>query len=557
MPGIHLQTELSGSISGGPQPFELRLHGGYIIVGSAVGTGIQLNAITTGVARPAYLGRIRIGEQGNSHACLFQAMNNGCQQVVLRLKIPAMIRGSLRRVIGHQGDLLWLVALYQLQKILGGIPLNIEFALRKLSIDQVTQLCHISETGVTLVRARVHGEAVSAVLQSNSTNARDAGPGQITPVAKLGDGIEVDGQLSGHDADWAVKEVAVADQYNECLLLRPITLPPTRANRSSTISAILFRMFKHGPMHWPLGLIILLVKALHRALPYRLKLRLCRALGQAFYTCLGSRRRISDTNLALCFPNLSASERDSLNRETFRSWGTAILETAIGWWGKDDGQLDNLTTIGLHHFKEALAQDKGIILLGAHVITIDLAGTLLRREVGHELPMHAVYRPQNNTYLNEVMLEGRLRSVTSCVSRFDMRQIVRLVRRKEILWYAPDHDFGTSNSVFAPFFGHTASTLTTTARLAAIHGTPVMMMGHWRNPDDSGYTLEFWPALENFPTDDPLADATRVNQAIETAISRAPEQYMWFHKRFKTQPGLPKGAIYKTPPGQPANPSAQ
>lgn len=290
---------------------------------------------------------------------------------------------------------------------------------------------------------------------------------------------------------------------------------------------------------------MLVLRGLHLALPYRIKLKSCRWLGRQLYRFARKRRHIVDTNLALCFPELSQAARDELSRGNFEQWSIAILDTAIGWWGKPEGSLDNLTVIGAHYFEAALAEGKGVLLLGAHFSTVDLGSSLFRQHFGHDVPVHVVYRLQKNDYFNQCMIKGRLRNVTSVVSKEDMRQIVRLVRKQEVLWYAPDHDFGEANSVYAPFFGHTASTLTTTAKLSGFKGAPVVMMEHHRNENDDGYTLEFFPALENFPTGDDVEDATAVNAVLEQAIRRAPEQYMWMHRRFKTQPGLPKNSLYE------------
>ena len=73
-------------------------------------------------------------------------------------------------------------------------------------------------------------------------------------------------------------------------------------------------------------------------------------------------------------------------------------------------------------------------------------------------------------------------------------------------------------------------------------------MGNYRKSDNSGYCVKFHPPLENFPGDDDLQDATRVNQMIDAAISVAPDQYMWIDRRFKTQPGLPRSQLYSDDP---------
>jgi KDO2-lipid IV(A) lauroyltransferase len=98
--------------------------------------------------------------------------------------------------------------------------------------------------------------------------------------------------------------------------------------------------------------------------------------------------------------------------------------------------------------------------------------------------------------------------------------------------------------VFAPFFGVEAATSTAIGRLSKITGSPVIMFGQYRNDNGTGYTLEFFPALADFPTGDDVKDATIVNKAIEDCIKRHPDQYLWMHRRFKTRPDGSRNTLY-------------
>src|SRR5476649_196596 len=96
-------------------------------------------------------------------------------------------------------------------------------------------------------------------------------------------------------------------------------------------------------------------------LPYGLQLRLGRALGWVLQRVLAERCRIADTNLRLCFPELSSSERHRLVNRHFHALGTIIFELGLTWWATDQ-RLERLVTFeGEEHVRAALAQGRGVI----------------------------------------------------------------------------------------------------------------------------------------------------------------------------------------------------
>jgi KDO2-lipid IV(A) lauroyltransferase len=97
-------------------------------------------------------------------------------------------------------------------------------------------------------------------------------------------------------------------------------------------------------------------------------------------------------------------------------------------------------------------------------------------------------------------------------------------------------DFGPRDSVFVPFFGVPAATITGLSRMARLAKAVVVPVVTRQLPGGRGYVLTFHPAWSDFPTADARADARRMNAFIETCVLEMPEQYHWLHKRFKTRP---------------------
>jgi KDO2-lipid IV(A) lauroyltransferase len=277
-----------------------------------------------------------------------------------------------------------------------------------------------------------------------------------------------------------------------------------------------------------------------RLFPFNLQVGIGSLLGNLIYLTAKKRRQIAETNLALCFPEHSDSNRKQMTKEVFKNSGIGLIETACAWWAPVSS-FDSKTKIeGRQYLDEALLQGKGVILLGAHYSTLDLGGLLFSRFYN----LHTMYRPHNNPLMESIIDRGRKRFISSLIDRHDFRGVIRALKSNEIVWYAPDQDFGPTNSVYAPFFGVEAATVTATARLAKLSKSPIVMLSHHRNSDNS-YTLRLHPPVEPFPLEGDRESATRINQEIEKGILYDPTQYMWMHRRFKTHPNG-KGFMYRS-----------
>ncbi len=289
-----------------------------------------------------------------------------------------------------------------------------------------------------------------------------------------------------------------------------------------------------APQHWPMWLALGLLRA-GVTLPYRWQLKLGSGLGALLYRLLPSRRRIARTNLELAFPELGTTERERLVRRVFRSGGISIFESGLSWWG-DRERLEPLGHIdGLEHLQAAIARGKGVILLSAHITCLEIGGRLLSF---HE-PFQVMYKKQRNALFEALLKRTRESHYRRAVQRHDVRGMIRGLKDNMVCWYAPDQDFGRRNAVFVPFFGVPTATVTATSRFAAITGAAVVPFFPLRREDGSGYDLTLLPALSEFPSGDDEADTARLNRLIEEQVRKAPDQYLWLHRRFRT---LPAGA---------------
>lgn len=287
------------------------------------------------------------------------------------------------------------------------------------------------------------------------------------------------------------------------------------------------------PRYWSGWLVVGVLWLLGKT-PRALGLGLSRPLGWLLGRLMKGRRRVARRNIERCFPELHEADREALIDGCFLSLGRMPFE--IAWsWSATDGRLHQMGRHeGLPAARAAFADGRGVLLISAHFTGLEIGGRLttlaLPRGAG------SVYRPLRSPVLEWYQSRCRARYAEVQISKRDMRSAIRYLRGGGVLWYAPDQDFGPRHSMFVPFFGIPAATLTATLRLVELTGCHVVPMFPRFDAATRQYVVKFLPPLEDFPTGDTLADLGRLNAMLELQVREAPEQYWWIHRRFKTRP---------------------
>ncbi|MBN8886027.1 MAG: LpxL/LpxP family Kdo(2)-lipid IV(A) lauroyl/palmitoleoyl acyltransferase [Rudaea sp.] len=288
----------------------------------------------------------------------------------------------------------------------------------------------------------------------------------------------------------------------------------------------------HAPRYWPSWLGVGVMRLI-ACLPYRALYLLGRVLGKLTALLPGERRHVARRNLELCFPELDDDARERLLRATLADLGLMLVEFAFAWMGSDRalGRVP-CTVEGLEHLDACRKSGRGVLLVGAHFSHLELCARL----VSQRIRIAGMYRVMDNPVFEATVLRARLRYAETMFTKDELLATVKYLRRGGALWYAPDQDMRGKDSVFVPFFGIDAATITATHHLARLSGAAVIPFFHRRLPDGHGYALRLEAPLEDFPTGDAVADTARVNAQIERMVREAPEQYLWVHKRFKSRP---------------------
>ena len=288
-----------------------------------------------------------------------------------------------------------------------------------------------------------------------------------------------------------------------------------------------------APRYWGTKIGLMVLSVICRLLPYRLIVRIGARLGRLTMRLSSKRRHIAKVNIGLCFPDYSDEQRQLLLERHFESVGIGLLTTGMAWWVKDESLREMVQLEGLERLTEAAKEGKGVILLSAHFTDLEISGRLLTLF----FPFSVMYRQHENPAVEEVFRLNREAHFTSAIKKNDVKQMIKVLKQGGTVWYAPDQSYSSHNSALVPFFNVPASTNLATSRLAKVTGAKVLPFFGYRQPDGRGFRLVIQPPLEDFPTNDPVDDAKRINSLIETAVTQAPEQYFWLHRRFKKRKG--------------------
>ena len=255
------------------------------------------------------------------------------------------------------------------------------------------------------------------------------------------------------------------------------------------------------------------------------------ALGQVLYCVVPQRRRVALANWAACFPELPQVQRQRAVRRHFVYFAQAWLDR--GWlWGADAATVrQRLQLVG---DVAALQGDTPSVLFAPHFVGMDAGWTALTAHLPRRFC--GIYAHQDNVVVDRWMEHGRQRFGQPHIvaKREGLKPLVSALRAGEPLYVLPDMDHGLGDSVFAPFFGVPAATLTSLPRFARLGRAQVVPVTACLTA--TGYEVRIWPAWADYPTGDLLADVTLSNQRLEAMIRTMPEQYYWVHKRFKTRP---------------------
>jgi KDO2-lipid IV(A) lauroyltransferase len=273
-------------------------------------------------------------------------------------------------------------------------------------------------------------------------------------------------------------------------------------------------------------------------LPRPLARSFASGVARVLYALLPKLRKTAEVNLRIAFPGWNGAQRKSVIRGMIRN---------LGWMAAEFARLPKLTKEnidqvvildGHENFLEGRRRGKGVLYLTGHIGAWELSS------FAHALygyPLHYMARRIDNKKIDALVNGYRCLSGDRPIFKNESARVVlKVLKEAGTVGILADQNTMPEEAVFVDFFGKPASTTTGIARVA-LHTDAAVVPGYavW-DPAIRKYRLRFEPPVELIRTGDSERDVAENTQkftkVIEDIIRKYPDQWVWIHGRWNTQP---------------------
>lgn len=262
------------------------------------------------------------------------------------------------------------------------------------------------------------------------------------------------------------------------------------------------------------------------------------AIGRALYWLDAKHRRVGIDNVlkARGMPKSEAEAR-RIVRGMYEHLGISMAEIAATDRLLRAGRLGSLVKfVGLENVREALSHGRGAILAVAHLGNWEPAGIHFSREIR---PLWSIVRPLDNPLLDDYLESLRQRTGQVIISKFNAADRMReALQANQMLGVLMDQD-AREDGIFVDFFGRPASTVKSTAILSLRYRSPILPLNIYRERGQIWmcYDRPIYPDIVSGRPDRVRELTQLVTTRLEQYIRQHPDQWFWFHRRWRTQPG--------------------
>lgn len=279
--------------------------------------------------------------------------------------------------------------------------------------------------------------------------------------------------------------------------------------------------------------ILLFVMRIIVFIPWKIQFKIAKMLTPLLQPFLHKKVKIAKVNIEKCFPNINKTEQKQLLHKHFSSLIMGVFETANCFYMSDNRLKKIYKFDNKNILQNQIDKNNNIILVASHFIMLFLA----LRIISQNFKVACIYRPQNNKLFHHAMKTSFKRNNIETISTKNSKKIIKTLKQSTPIIQSLDQDLSVVGNVFALFFNIQTNTITATAKLAKLSNASTIYFDFYRG--NKLYKLNF-TTIDNYPTKDDVADATKLNSHIEKQIKKTPEQYLWVHRRFKTRPNAEK-----------------
>jgi len=251
-------------------------------------------------------------------------------------------------------------------------------------------------------------------------------------------------------------------------------------------------------------------------------------------------RRIARINLRIAFPEVGDAEADRITRACYRQMGTSAAEF-VRLPKMDAAYIrEHFRIEGAEHIRESLeVRNQPAMGMTGHFGNWELLSHVLGARTK---PIAFIVRPLKSEILVRIVTERR-----ECVGNIVIRkadsakEVMKILRRRIFVGILIDQNVDRPKGILVDFFTRKAYTTYGIARLALAMNAAIHPAFIFRDPERKfHHVLRFGPPIAidpGAPREDEVARVTRrCNEELEKAIRQAPDQWMWFHRRWKTRP---------------------
>jgi KDO2-lipid IV(A) lauroyltransferase len=252
-------------------------------------------------------------------------------------------------------------------------------------------------------------------------------------------------------------------------------------------------------------------------------------IGRIVYRLSKKHRNQALSNLKLAYPELTDEQRIEMAQNCFRHFGRVFADFLRSSARTDQEILTTCPLHGAEHLDAAMAKGTGGILISGHFGNWERAA---HRVAAAGYKVTVVARDANDGDLNQAVLRIREKQGVEVLSRGQAaRGILKKLKQNEFVAILPDQNSGEP---FLPFFGKPAGTVTGPASIHIRTGAPLIpIFCRWVSPNQ--YRVDLYDPIEAVPGYEPEEAFTRaINNCLESVIREAPEQWLWFHNRWKS-----------------------